>query len=202
MKERWYQNPSALTRKINVPFAFQTELSGINEQEFHDVVWYERTIEVPKKWGSKQIILHFGAVDYRAKVFVNGQLAGEHGGGHTSFSFDITHALNDRQASIVVRAEDPSRDETIPRGKQFWKEEIESIWYTNTTGIWQPVWLEPVSDASALHGYCYTQLTDVEQEINGILTYDRKPKCDLKIIREINLQWHEEVKKLKGEDES
>ncbi|MDG5471177.1 glycoside hydrolase family 2 TIM barrel-domain containing protein [Jeotgalibacillus sp. ET6] len=148
MKDRWYQNPSALTKKINVPFAFQTELSGINEQEFHDVVWYERTIEVPKEWGSKQILLHFGAVDYRAKVFVNGQLAGEHEGGHTSFSFDITHALNDRQASIVVRAEDPSRDETIPRGKQFWKEEIESIWYTNTTGIWQPVWIEPVSDAS------------------------------------------------------
>ncbi|PPA69617.1 glycoside hydrolase family 2 protein [Jeotgalibacillus proteolyticus] len=148
MKEQWYQNPAALTDKINVPFAYQTELSGIHDSSFHDVVWYQRDFEVPQEWTGKRIMLHFGAVDYYAKVFVNGQLVGENEGGHTPFSFDITHALKFGKASVTVRAEDPSRDETIPRGKQFWKEEIESIWYTNTTGIWQPVWLEPVSQTA------------------------------------------------------
>ncbi|TDL32941.1 glycoside hydrolase family 2 [Jeotgalibacillus sp. S-D1] len=148
MKEQWYQNAAALTDKINVPFAYQTELSGINDSSFHDVVWYQREFEVPDDWKDKRVMLHFGAVDYYAKVFVNGQLVGENEGGHTPFSFDITHVLKDSLASVVVRAEDPSRDETIPRGKQFWKEEIESIWYTNTTGIWQPVWIEPVSDSA------------------------------------------------------
>lgn len=148
MKEQWYHNAAALTKKINVPFAYQTELSGINDSSFHDVVWYQREFEVPGDWNEKRIMLHFGAVDYYAKVFVNGQLVGENEGGHTPFSFDITHTVKDGRASVVVRAEDPSRDETIPRGKQFWKEEIESIWYTNTTGIWQPVWIEPVSDSA------------------------------------------------------
>ncbi|ANN35510.1 glycoside hydrolase family 2 (plasmid) [Bacillus thuringiensis serovar coreanensis] len=148
LRECWYKKPQDFKKKIQVPFAYQTKLSGIQDSTFHDVVWYHRQVSIPKEWDKRRIILHFGAVDYRAHVFVNGELAGTHEGGHTSFSFDITHLINNQEASIVVRAEDPSTDETIPRGKQYWVEESDSIWYTRTTGIWQPVWLEPVSYAS------------------------------------------------------
>ncbi|WP_404405373.1 glycoside hydrolase family 2 protein [Jeotgalibacillus malaysiensis] len=167
LKEKWYLNNEAFNRKIQVPFAFQTELSGIHDKTFHDVVWYQRKVEVPSDWSGRKMILHFGAVDYQAKVYVNEELAGEHTGGHTSFSLDITH-LAGEEAVITVRAYDPSKDETIPRGKQFWKEEIESIWYTNTTGIWQPVWLEAVSEASLDHVRLTPDLDkgDVQAEFN------------------------------------
>ena len=146
LKEKWYQEGKSFGLTIEVPFAYQTELSGIHDTGFHDWVWYKRWFEVPERMKRKKIILHFGAVDYRAMVFINGQLAGCHEGGHTSFSYDITNYLKGGQEQLVVRVEDPSCDETIPRGKQFWRENSESIWYTRTTGIWQTVWLEAVSE--------------------------------------------------------
>jgi beta-galactosidase/beta-glucuronidase len=88
--------------------------------------------------------MHFGAVDYRATVWVNGIQVAEHEGGHTPFSADIESALRVGENLVVVRAEDPGRDPSIPRGKQHWKEESEGIFYTRTTGIWQTVWLEPL----------------------------------------------------------
>jgi beta-galactosidase/beta-glucuronidase len=95
----------------------------------------------------ERLLLHFGAVDYRAAVWVNGTQVATHEGGHTPFSADVTHALAGDAGNniLVVRAEDPSRDVTIPRGKQYWKERSEGIFYTRTTGIWQTVWLEPVN---------------------------------------------------------
>ncbi|UAL50564.1 glycoside hydrolase family 2 protein [Metabacillus dongyingensis] len=144
LKEKWFKKEKKFGRKIEVPFAFQAELSGINESTFHDWVWYRREVEIPKDMLGKQIFLHFGAVDYRAAVYVNEQLAGTHEGGHVSFSFNITDYLTGEKESIVIRVEDPSTDETIPRGKQFWLEESAGIWYTRTTGIWQTVWLEAV----------------------------------------------------------
>ena len=147
-EERWFATNKALSKTINVPFAFQSKLSGIHDTTFHDVVWYKREIEVPKEWKGKSIILHFGAVDFYAKVYVNGQFIGEHIGGHTPFSFDITRLLTGGKEVISLRVEDPSRDETIPRGKQYWHLESASIWYTRTTGIWQTVWLEPVQRAN------------------------------------------------------
>lgn len=146
--EKWYRENKDFSKRINVPFAFQTALSGIEDTSFHDVVWYKSEIEVPKKWQNKRIILHFGAVDYYAKVYVNGEFVGEHIGGNTPFSFDITSFLSGKPTdTIIVRAEDPSTDETIPRGKQYWKEDSAAIWYTRTTGIWQTVWLEPIEEA-------------------------------------------------------
>ncbi|MCM3117331.1 glycoside hydrolase family 2 [Neobacillus sp. MER 74] len=144
LKEKWFQNGDALDRKINVPFAYQTQLSGINDPSFHDFVWYSREFTVSKDWNNQRIILHFGAVDYRAWIYVNGEYVGFHEGGNVSFSFDITDHLTWGNEKVVVRVEDPSTDETIPRGKQFWIEQSDSIWYTRTTGIWQTVWLEPV----------------------------------------------------------
>jgi beta-galactosidase/beta-glucuronidase len=127
-----------------VPFCYQSRLSGIGDTSFHDVVWYARTFEAPVE--GERLLLHFGAVDYRAAVWVNGVPVASHEGGHTSFSADVTPALVEGENVVVVRAEDPSRDATIPRGKQYWKEESESIFYTRTTGIWQTVWLEPVGN--------------------------------------------------------
>ncbi|UFT98660.1 glycoside hydrolase family 2 [Radiobacillus kanasensis] len=143
LTEKWYQSfPTG--KKIIVPFAYQTEKSSIGDPSFHDVVWYQRHFTIPKEWEGKQQLLHFGAVDYRAWVYVNGELLTFHEGGHTPFSVNMTNALKDGENSIVVRVEDPSEDVTIPRGKQYWHEKPESIFYTRTTGIWQTVWMEPV----------------------------------------------------------
>ncbi|MFP7446492.1 glycoside hydrolase family 2 protein [Bacillus sp. MMSF_3328] len=145
MKDKWHEHGAPFDRKINVPFAYQSKLSGINDPSFHDQVWYRRSFEVPQGWNGKNVILHFGAVDYRAWVYVNGKYAGFHEGGHVSFSLDVTELLSWGTETVVVRVEDPSTDETIPRGKQFWVEKSDAIWYTRTTGIWQTVWMEAVN---------------------------------------------------------
>ncbi|OCA87645.1 glycoside hydrolase family 2 [Bacillus sp. FJAT-27225] len=148
VKAKWFQDGGGFDRKINVPFAYQSKLSGIHDPSFHDHVWYRREFTVPKEWSGRNVVLHFGAVDYRAWIYVNGKFAGFHEGGHTSFSLDITNELTWGTETLVVRVEDPSTDETIPRGKQFWIEKSDAIWYTRTTGIWQTVWLEPVAPES------------------------------------------------------
>lgn len=166
-EQKWFKkNNGPFNKEINVPFAYQTKLSGINDPSFHDVVWYKRDFEVPDSWKKgNRVILHFGAVDYRAWVYVNEQLAGFHEGGNTSFSFDITDYLNGGQEQLVVKAEDPSTDETIPRGKQYWIEKSDSIWYTRTTGMWQTVWLEAVNQT---HISKFRFTPDVDQGDIGI----------------------------------
>ncbi|MFD0670054.1 glycoside hydrolase family 2 protein [Cohnella sp. GCM10027633] len=144
VSERWYEPGKTLAKKIEVPFAYQTPLSGIHDPSFHDFVWYKRTFAVDPSWKGKRVKLHFGAVDYRAWVYVNGVFVGTHEGGHTPFGFDVTDALTGGEECVTVRVEDPSEDETIPRGKQSWFEKPASIWYNRTTGIWQTVWLEAV----------------------------------------------------------
>ena len=138
---------SHFDRRITVPFCYQSRLSGIGDTSFHDVVWYARTFASPPPGAeNERLLLHFGAVDYRAAVWINGAQVARHEGGHTPFCADVTRPLQEGENALVVRAEDPSRDATIPRGKQYWKEESEGIFYTRTTGIWQTVWLEPVND--------------------------------------------------------
>lgn len=144
-QKRWFEKSYPFDREINVPFAYQTKLSGINDPSFHDHVWYKRTFSLKKDWADQRIKLHFGAVDYRAWVYVNGKYVGFHEGGHTSFSFDITDYLTWDEETVALHVEDPSTDETVPRGKQFWIEESDAIWYTRTSGIWQTVWVEPVN---------------------------------------------------------
>jgi beta-galactosidase/beta-glucuronidase len=143
--EKWYLSDTHFGRTIQVPFAYQSTLSGIGDPSFHDVVWYRKVIEIPKDWEGRRVVIHFGAVDYKAQVWINGELAVIHEGGHTPFHTDITDLLIDGDNVIVVRAEDDSKDLTQPRGKQYWEEQSASIFYTRTTGIWQSVWLEPVS---------------------------------------------------------
>lgn len=136
----------AYEETINVPFVYEAKLSGIEKREFHDQVWYRRTFEIPEHWKGKRILLHFGAVDYACQVFVNGKNVMRHVGGQSSFSVDITEALDAHVNELKLCVRDFHRELDIVRGKQFWKEESESIFYTASMGIWQSVWLEPVSD--------------------------------------------------------
>ena len=146
LTQHWEEDNYKLTHKIEVPFCFQSKRSGIHDTSFHDHCFYKRQFTLPETWDGRQILLHFGAIDYFCKVYIDESLCGEHEGGSASFTFDITDQLSSRNKvhSIAVYVEDPSTDETIPRGKQFWKEESSGIWYTQTSGIWQTVWMEPV----------------------------------------------------------
>ncbi|MCL2579495.1 MAG: glycoside hydrolase family 2 [Oscillospiraceae bacterium] len=145
--QKWFAPGAVFDRQIQVPFAFQSKLSGIGDTGFHDCVWYRREIEIPPVWREKRVLLHFGAVDYETRCYLNGNLIYTHVGGNASFCVDITDYLTYGVETLVLRVFDPSQDETIPRGKQFWQEKSAAIWYTRTTGIWQPVWLEPVSQS-------------------------------------------------------
>ena len=145
LAERWFEDASRFGRKIRVPYPPEAQLSGVGDTGFHPVVWYRREFDADVELRGAGLRLHFGAVDYKASVWVNGRLAVEHQGGHTPFHADIAPLLNDDGPQvIVVRAEDRADDLQQPRGKQYWRERPAYIWYHRTTGIWQPVWLEPV----------------------------------------------------------
>lgn len=143
LSNQWY-NEHAFTQQILVPFAYQSKLSGIADPSFHDIVWYQRELSIPSNFVSKRVLLHFGAVDYKAHVWLNGNFVGQHEGGHTPFTLEITKFVEEGKNNLVVRAEDYSKDLSLPRGKQFWEEQSTSIFYTRTTGIWQSVWVEAV----------------------------------------------------------
>jgi beta-galactosidase/beta-glucuronidase len=147
---RWRRpaDVGAWTHEIEVPFAPESKRSGVHDQGFHRAVWYEREFELDPGAlgpGCARVLLHFGAVDYHATVWVNDVQVAEHEGGHTPFFADVTDALmpGTRQR-VVVRAEDDPHDLEKPRGKQDWQLEPHAIWYPRTTGIWQTVWLECV----------------------------------------------------------
>ena len=146
LKERWYkkENSTNFERKIIIPFCFQSKLSGIEDNSFHEVIWYRRVFEIAKQFKNKKVLLHFGAVDYRCAIYLNQAFVGAHEGGYIGFSLDITNFINENNI-LVVRVEDPSQDLEIPRGKQFWKSELDSIFYPRISGIWQTVWLEFLS---------------------------------------------------------
>ncbi len=132
---------------INVPFAPEASASGIGDNKFHKCCWYQKKIKLKKTETGKRLLLHFGAVDYDARVWMNDVFLGSHQGGHTPFFFDVTAALNENEEqTISVYAHDDPHDLTKPRGKQDWQLEPHSIWYPRTTGIWQNVWLEEVPD--------------------------------------------------------
>ncbi len=147
--EEWFSGDGRpFDRQIVVPFPFEASLSGIGDASIHTQVWYRRRFTVPAEWRSEgqRVLLHFGAVDYRCQVWVQGILVGEHRGGYTPFSLDVTDVLaagDEAEQTVVVWVEDTVNREQ-PRGKQYWERQSQSIWYTRTTGIWQSVWLEPV----------------------------------------------------------
>lgn len=137
------EQPAAFDGEILVPFAVESSLSGVGERlGSKNELWYERTFEISPKWNGKRILLHFGAVDWKADVWVNGISVGSHTGGYTPFSFDITSALAKGENTLRVRVWDPTDEGYQPRGKQV--NNPNGIWYTPVSGIWQTVWLEAV----------------------------------------------------------
>ncbi len=143
-EKEFYSGNTELSDKINVPFCPESKLSGIGHTDFMNCVWYKKSFNLDR--GDKRVILHFGAVDYHARVYINGEFAGEHIGGYTSFSLDITKHVVSGENCIVVCAEDDLRSGKQPSGKQSPKLESFVCFYTRTTGIWQTVWLELVDN--------------------------------------------------------
>ncbi|RHJ95347.1 glycoside hydrolase family 2 protein [Parabacteroides bouchesdurhonensis] len=137
--------PTSFDGKILVPFAVESSLSGVQKEVGeNNELWYKRSFSVPSSWKNKDVMLNFGAVDWKADVYVNDILIGSHKGGFTPFSFNISPYLNgSNNQKLVVRVWDPSDKGFQPRGKQV--SNPEGIWYTPVTGIWQTVWLEPVA---------------------------------------------------------
>ena len=137
-----FSESAEFTKKINVPFCPESKLSGIGYTDFIDSVWYRRSFDISEDKMEKRTVLHFGAVDYKATVYVNGSLVGSHEGGYSSFSFDITDFVRGGENTLTVHAEDDTRSPLIPSGKQSEKYGSFGCYYTRTTGIWQTVWLE------------------------------------------------------------
>jgi len=137
-----------LNARIIVPFCPESKLSGLglgNTAKLKDV-WYRRTFEVPLAMKGKRVRIHFGGVDHRAWVFINGQLAGMHVGESAAFNFDISKLLKDGPNEVVVKVLDDMWSGLQPRGKQS-PDESGGCIYTRTTGIWQPVWLAAVGSS-------------------------------------------------------
>jgi len=158
LTQRWNvaHEPS---KTITVPFPPESSASGIGDTGFHPVVWYRREVTAADLSAAglgvqgTRLLVHFGAVDYRASIWLNGSLLGHHEGGHVPFWFDATVLLDAERETqtLIVRAEDDPHDVGQPRGKQDWQEHPHVIWYHRTTGIWQPVWLESVPRTSIEH---------------------------------------------------
>ena len=154
--------PAYRDGQILVPFCVESSLSGVGKKVGGDrALWYRTTFHVPDGW-KEHVLLHFDAVDWKSEAWLNGKLLGEHTGGYTAFSYDITDALTEGEQELVVRVEDATDNGEQPRGKQV--SDPHGIWYTPVTGIWQSVWLEPVAEASVAD---YNATADIDK---GTLT--------------------------------
>ena len=178
LKKRWFAPGYQLTQTINVPFCYQSELSGIGSEEIHPILWYRRSFEVPKEMKGKRVLIRFGAVDFACRVFVNGQQAGEHRGGYTPFTVDATHLLKNGENDLCLRVED-RHDCTQPRGKQYWDKGLMGCWYTPVSGIWQTVYMEAVGE------YALTQIhvtPDIDKNLATIeLALDDFPASPVQV---------------------
>lgn len=169
LAKKYYQPQTKFDRTINVPFCPESVLSGIEYKDFMDAVWYSREFVIPEKYSGLRTILHFGAVDYKATVYINGKEVGTHKGGYISFEFDITDYITDGKNVLTVYAEDDTRNPLQPRGKQSEEYYSHGCDYTRTTGIWQTVWLEFVP----------------ESRIKGIKIFPNVENCSVDIQAEV-----------------
>ncbi len=187
LDEGWQGRADVYARTITVPFPPESPASGVGDTSFHPVVWYRRAFDVAPEDRDKRLLLHCGAVDYRAHVWVNGQLVAMHEGGNTPFSADITAALrSDGEQVVVIRAEDAPSDLAQPRGKQDWLERPHRIWYHRTTGVWQPIWLEPVP-ATHVTGLRWTP--DLDRGLLGLaVSLRRRDTTPLQVRVQLSLR--------------
>lgn len=151
LAEHWSDPQACFDRRIIVPFPPESAASGIGDKGYHPVCWYRRTLtrsdlDRAGHVAGNRVLIHFGAVDYGARVWLGGVALGGHEGGQTPLAVEITDVVSSGGDSwmLVVRAEDDPLDASQPRGKQDWQLEPHGIWYDRTSGIWQPVWLESV----------------------------------------------------------
>ena len=162
--------------QILVPFAAESSLSGVGRRVGKEnILWYERTFTIPSSWKGKDVLLHFGAVDWKTEVWVNGTLVGTHSGGYDPFTFDITAELKKSgKQTIRVKVWDPTDNSFSPRGKQC--NVPSGIWYTPVTGIWQTVWMEPVAGTHIDSYYAVSDIyggkVGVEVATTGLLESD------------------------------
>jgi hypothetical protein len=173
------------THLIETPYAPESIKSGIGDTNFHANCWYEREFATPD--GDGRLLLHFGAVDYRARVWVNDRYIAEHEGGHTNFSLDITHVLNDNGITkLTVWAQDEPQDLAKPRGKQDWQLKPHSIWYPRTSGIWQTVWVERVGKTYIGHLCWNSDFERWEVGLEAALAGD-VPVCGVQIKMKLRI---------------
>ncbi len=172
-QEKWYENFKG-EMKIQVPFTYETELSGIQDETRHDNIWYHRTVQVDgSKLKKNNFIIHFEGSDFVTKLWVNGQYAGSHRGGYARFSFDITKLVKDGENQLTVKVED-SFDIQQPRGKQRWISQNFGCWYIQTTGIWKTVWTEYVPKVNL----DYVKMTPNLEDYSLELEYNvNAPEC-------------------------
>ena len=157
--------PRNFDGKILVPFAVESSLSGVRKEVGEkNELWYKRTFTVPASWKGKNILLNFGAVDWKAEVFINDIKIGTHTGGYTPFCFDITPFLKSGEQKLTVKVWDGTDRGFQPRGKQVSRPQ--GIWYTAVTGIWQTVWLEPVNDKHITNVYTISDIDNSRLSVN------------------------------------
>ena len=142
--EEWSNKPSKADGIILIPFPIESSLSGVMKNiTKEDIIWYEKDIEIPLNWSDKNILLNFGAVDWKCIIYINDIKVGEHTGGFSAFNFDITNYLRKGINKLIVKVIDPTNQGYQPRGKQVLNPK--QMYYTAISGIWQTVWLEPVN---------------------------------------------------------
>ena len=171
---RWHEldragleaDDSPFDREVVVPFAPHTEASGVADSTLHPVLWYARCFDAHGLVeAGERLLLHIGAADHDATVWVNGQHVASHRGGYTPISADVTDAVRDGENVVVVRVADDHEDLGQPRGKQYWLRPSEYVFYRGTTGIWQTVWLEPVAAASVAEAHVVPVLHDASVDV-------------------------------------
>ena len=178
------ENVQCTDGKILVPFAVESALSGVGKTVTeNEALWYEREFTVPFSWKDDRVLLHFGAVDWHAQVYVDGNFVGEHKGGYSPFAFDITDQLSSaRKHTLKVKVLDTTNQSWQPRGKQV--NNPHGIWYTAVTGIWQTVWLEPVSNS---HVKTYLATSDIDNstlKVNVDVQLKEGDVCRVSLIDE------------------
>ncbi|MCU1411065.1 MAG: lacZ 1 [Rhodoglobus sp.] len=181
----WATSLEPLGRTITVPFPPESPASGIGDTGFHRVLWYRRTVTAAEVAATghepgRRLLLHFGAVDYRADVWANGHLVARHEGGHTPFTAEIPDAA--AGFTIVVRAEDDPQDLAQPRGKQDWAEERHVVWYDRTSGIWQPVWLESVPQQHVRRAAWRSSIADATATLTVELAEAPRPGTRVRVV--------------------
>ncbi len=180
----WHHDAEPFAATITVPYPPESELSGVHDPVSPAIVWYRRVFrpEAAPAPGDR-LLLHFGAVDYRADIWVNGVHVGEHEGGHTPFTLDVTDALTTEDDQvIVVRAEDQHDDATQPRGKQDWRDEPHGVWYHRTTGIWQPVWAEVVPSVHIQNLHWTPDVPDASVTVEVELSHRPDTPLDVHVV--------------------